>query len=135
MIQRIQTIYMVLSVILIISFTFTPSFTEGVLFPLKWLSFLLTLSLTVSGTLSLLSIFFYKKRPLQSKLILIAMICLVIALASSIATYISSGIPDFKIFGDYVGIILLLIGWISLLLARMGIIKDEKLIKSMDRIR
>lgn len=135
MIQRIQTIYLAIAVILVISFTFTPTFSEGLLFPQKWLTFLLTGALTFSGTLSLISIFLYNNRQRQSKIVLFAMFGMVIALGTSLGIFLSVGTPDFNSFTEILGTILLLLGWIFLFMARKAIQKDEKLIKSMDRIR
>lgn len=135
MIQRIQTVYLALSVIFVISFLFTPTFSEAFLYPHKWLSFLLSGSLAFSGTISLIAIFLYNNRLRQSSLVLYGMVAIIIGLGSSLGIFMSTGSPDFTNLADISGSVLLFLGWICQFLARKAIQKDEQLVKSMDRIR
>ncbi len=135
MIQRIQTVFLALVLLFNIGFVFTPLFAEALAFPNDWLIFLLAGALTLSSVLSLLAIFQYKNRKLQSKNVLLAMIGQVIALGTAAGILFSMGAWDTGSIGEIGSALLLLIGWICQLLANRAIKKDEKLIKSMDRIR
>lgn len=135
MIQRIQTVFLLLVLLLNIGFLFTPLFAEAMAYPNDWLLFLITGSLTLSSVLSLLAIFQYKNRKLQSKNVLISMIGQVTALGSAAGILFSLGAINTGALGEIGSILLLLLGWICQFLANRAIKKDEELIKSMDRIR
>ncbi len=112
MIQRIQSVYLLVAAILAI-----------VCFCLK-LTWLDALQL-VTAAVCTATIFLYAKRMLQAKLCLVALLLV-------FAWYIGLAILQ-----GYVNTIdcLPMIEAILIFLARKGIIKDEKLVRAADRIR
>lgn len=96
----------------------------------------LFLMLVLSGTISLIDIFLYKNRPLQAKLCWVIMGLLAIwylgyfLLGNSLADEFKA---DFQF--SYIVTCLPAIAIILTFLARKGIMADEKLVRSMDRIR
>ena len=112
MIQRKQTLFLLLAAILALVCFF---------FRLTWLDVLQI----VSAALSAVTIFLYKQRILQARL------CLV-GIAVIFAWYIGLAVLQ-----SYIATIdgLPMVNAILIFLARKGILDDEKLVRSMDRIR
>lgn len=87
--------------------------------------------------ISLVTIFFYKNRMRQLGIIRIAIILLIIMIAlfffyySPELEHISEGILGYKVPGAYLPIA----SFLFFILAYRGIIADEKLIRSADRLR
>jgi len=148
MIQRIQTIFLLLTGVLMAA-TFicplldikatgidvTSSFNSfGVVnFP-TWGVFTFAV---ISSILALINIFLYKKRKLQANMALLTALLIVMYYITSMV-YINAFVG--KIDSEYtlnvqLGIILPVIALIFDLLAYFRIKKDEKLVKSLDRIR
>lgn len=149
MIQRIQTLYLVLAAVLGIIQFFTPfvkfampdgqtcvvtglsSFSAGM-----WHVGVLLLGLMA---LALWAVFLFKKRPLQLKMTHTAALC---ALAGTLAALGAvyalppkmclEGKAD---IGGSGGLVLMPLAVFALLLASRGIRKDEELVRGADRIR
>lgn len=92
--------------------------------------------LLVSCTIGVITIFLYRNRPLQSALTLVAILLI-------IGWYLSYAIYAYY-FGGRLGDMSFRLAWpavlpfvalVAYLLARRAIIKDEKLVRSADRIR
>lgn len=100
-----------------------------------WWLWLLTL---ISATISLLTIFLYKNRLLQIKLSRINMLTIT-GLVVAIFLYIESTkkmFPVESVQGSHlVGIYLAIASVLFIYLAIKGIVHDEKLVRSADRIR
>jgi 4-hydroxybenzoate polyprenyltransferase len=116
MIQRIQTIYLLVAVIL------------GMVFWLAWPLFLIQI---FASAVSLITIFLYKNRPRQ------AVLCLVSILADFawyivLAVLIQQGQQPTAL---PLTACLPLIAAILCFMARRAILADEKLVKAADRIR
>ena len=112
MIQRIQTLYLLIACILAIVCFFLR---------LEWIDALLVLS----AILSAVTIFLYRKRVVQAHLCVANLGCILawyIALASLEG---EAGIPES----------LPMVSALLVFLARKGILRDEKLVRSLDRIR
>jgi len=156
MLQRIQTLYLLVVVITSIAMFFLPliSFVSDLLYLKLYVyefrnltpdsdvhfSFTTVLPLVLinAGVLliSLITIFRYKNRILQVKLVrftlLLSMLLIVgiFVLYPNIVIKISDAVSEFET-GAYIPIINLLF----LFLANRGILKDEKLVRSVDRLR
>ncbi|MBK5722154.1 DUF4293 domain-containing protein [Dysgonomonas sp. Marseille-P4677] len=149
MIQRIQSIFLLLTALLMAATIFCPlveivnegaallatfhSFGIGADFP-TW--GVLTFAI-LSALLAFINIFLYKKRKLQINIGYLTALSIVIYYVTSMV-YINSFLG--KIDNSYtlnvqIGIIFPVIALIFDLLAISRIKKDEKLVKSLDRIR
>lgn len=136
MIQRVQSIYMFLSSILMCGISFLlPIYKEQVqVFILDNFTFL-TLFL-LSGIITLISIFLYQNRKLQFVLNRISILINLILLG--LFLYQSTKLPGATqeaMKGIEMGVFLPIISVILLVLANKAIQKDENLVKSVDRIR
>jgi len=153
MIQRIQSLYLFASFVLIAvmfflplaelvdvsgnTFTFLyrgiPAATEGQ--PVIFNALPVAILLSIIALISLVSIFLYKKRALQIRLSIFNMICMLGAMGL-VYYSINSQVNDLNAIADYSLINAFpLIALVLTYLAMRSIGKDENLIRSMDRIR
>ncbi len=120
MIQRKQTIFLLLASVLILVCVFT-----------QVASLFGTACLIISALLSIVTIFLYRRRKLQANLCLLNIVVLLtwyILLAA-----MPRGNTEINILGW--SDVLPAVSIILLFLARKGILDDEKLVRSLDRIR
>ncbi|NOU60000.1 DUF4293 domain-containing protein [Marinifilum caeruleilacunae] len=153
MIQRVQTLYLLGSFILIgIMFFFPlaqltdpsgqnyeflyrgiPAIAEGA--PAVFMAYPVAILLTVIALISLITIFLYKKRMLQIRLTIFNMVCMLGAMGL-IYFSINSQTKELNAIADYSIINAFpLVALILSYLALRSIGKDEAMIRSMDRIR
>lgn len=151
MIQRIQSVFLLLAVILGI---LTLSVPVGMFEPqtlciddeiyclmickgdgsTSWMSLPLFVLQAISVILALVGIFMYKNRMLQAKLCLVAMTCLIfwmMALAILFYFFTPEGYQNRLTFWCALPIV----QYLLLRMARQRILADEKLVRSVDRIR
>ncbi|RYE24972.1 MAG: DUF4293 family protein [Sphingobacteriales bacterium] len=145
MIQRKQTIWLILAAILnALLFYFDlyranmmvngVAITEHLRINDHYPSLLVAIVITV---LPLLAMFMYKARSRQKSLVLFSMVATIgfIALVLMRVTNYNNG-TSAPVSGTYwLGSIIPVLSFIFLILAFSGIRKDEKLIKSLDRLR
>ena len=130
MIQRVQSLFFFFSAIcsIAIVYTFPVLQNENSSFLLKEHFADVRLFVFLSAALSLFAIFQYKKRKVQQLIASIARLMITIAFFLIVFLHRNE-----EAFG--IGIILLIVPFISLIAANFFIRKDEKLVKSADRIR
>ncbi|HEU4574204.1 MAG TPA: DUF4293 family protein [Chitinophagaceae bacterium] len=136
MIQRIQTLWLLLAAACAF-LTFKFSFYSGTaasnntqLFLNASTNMLLTVLTAILGLGSLVIIFLYKQRKIQlrSTLAAILIAILILVIDFSLTKKFSSGTYSLTAVFSFVSPVLLI-------LAARGIWKDEKLVKSLDRLR
>lgn len=136
MIQRIQTLYLFLAVIVAggLPFVFNLWKTSSETLVYAFDEPMLLGGFVLSGVLSLISIFLFKNRKLQfviNRLTIILNFILLIALV-----YRSLNLPgDAEVSEKGIGIFLPIISIVMIVLANKAIKKDEDLVKSVDRLR
>ena len=129
MIQRIQSLYLLLVILFssALVYLFLQPENESILASIYWLDLIFyTIPL-----LSFVCVFLYGKRKVQ------VVVCLVLILFNLIPVIIC-GLKVYNGSSDmilYIVIGISLLESILLLLARRAILKDEKLVRSIDRIR
>jgi len=132
MIQRVQSLFFFFSAICSITIVYTfpvlENETTNTSFLLKDNFADARLFVFLSAALSLLAIFQFKKRNIQQLTASIARFMITIAFFLIVFLHRNE-----EVFG--IGMILLIVPFISLITANFFIKKDEKLIKSADRIR
>lgn len=152
MIQRIQSLYLLVSFVLVeIMFFFPlahltsnkgvyeflyrgiPAIKEGE--PALFVAYPVAILLGVIALVSLLTIFLYKKRMLQIRLIIFNMICMLGSIGLGYYMINSqakelTAVVDYSIINAFP-----LVAMVLSYLALRAIGKDEALIRSMDRIR
>jgi hypothetical protein len=136
MIQRVQTIWMILAAIAIF-LTLKFSFYSGTLISdnsyhtlMASDNFLVLILTSAIGTGIIINIFLFKHRSVQSRIIIVAILleCLVVFLYIKQTSKFSTGA-----FGLWSALHVLVI--IFLILAAKGIYNDSKLIKESNRLR
>ena len=142
MIQRIQSIYLLLTVLISASLFFLPLFelpaaaTDAASrnFMITSNAVLLVLSSAI-GVLSLVVIFLFMNRPLQIRLcrLILIIIFIMIGLLFFTADTISNGLNQKVVYK--IGTYLPLLQVVLVFLAHRSIKKDENLVRSADRLR
>ena len=129
MIQRIQSVYLALTTILLAFFTYVNEHSLRFLNETSLLNVSTSILASLSLGLSFASIFLYKNRGIQIKLIWLNMVLVITA----IALYIfSDGVDGFYLDWPFY---ILPLGLVLQFLAKKGVKFDENLIKSSDRLR
>lgn len=145
MIQRIQTLYLILSTFSLGSLFSLPFATSSQPVPelmndnvYDIMDHPLLLGVTIIGLLlSVISIFLFKNRSTQKKLVkaLITM-CILLPLVAIIIFYNeATNAPDSAMIEYDLGIFTPIAALIMGVLAFKGISKDDKIVKSMERLR
>ena len=146
MIQRIQTIFLALAAaanfgLFSAPFASTPGdvatnalFTDGEYNIQDNVGLILFFSL--AGLLALAGIFLYQNRKLQMRVVIFSVAALVVGIAFCLIYYLnhSAGLESTEV-NDGFGLYLPVLGLIFTLVAYRFINKDEKLVRSMDRLR
>jgi len=136
MIQRIQTLYMLLAFLLVgVLPFFIPLWNtaEGPFYFMQDITYTSMVGLNVS--LLLVSILFYKKRQHQFVLNRLNMIIMLILLGLFVYRSLNVSGGTAAVSEKGIGIYLPLISIVLLALANKAIKKDEELVKSVDRLR
>ncbi len=137
MIQRVQTIWMILAAIAVFLTLQFPFYSGTLAADNSYYilnatnhNFLLLILTSALGTGIVIDIFLYKTRKIQMRIIIIAILleCLIIFLYFRQLSQFSSG--NFALWSVFHLLIL-----IFLILAAKGIYKDSKLIKESNRLR
>ncbi len=135
MIQRIQTLYLALAVILNLVVFFTPLYSHAVNDPAQWIGAGFAISLTGAIMLAAASIFLYKNRMNQIRWVKLGTYLQIVAAGFAAGILFSlGGFGTFlwrEVISSGLVILVLMLFW----LAGRAIKKDEELVKSMDRIR
>lgn len=141
MIQRIQTVWLLLAVVCGFGMTKIPLFsatlpdtTTRELIATE--SLLLFAIVIVIAALALVTIFLFKNRPLQLKLTIFGIIASIGVIALEVYEIGQFKVANAIISGTYQwGGLLPIFMLIFFFLAARGIYKDQKLVKSLDRLR
>ena len=114
---------------------FTPIYSRAVEDPKFWIGYGLAISLLIAVLFSLASIFLFKDRKGQMLLVKRASFFQVVALGFCVGIFFSLGGIGTYLWDEALGTSLVILGLILQVLALRFIQKDEKLVRSMDRIR
>jgi heme exporter protein D len=134
-IQRPQTIFLVLAVIANLIVFFTPIYRHAVNDPAAWIGLGFAISLTLAMIIALVSIFLFKNRMNQLKGVKMATYIQIIGLGFAAGVLFSLGGFGTFLWREVLGSGLIVIALAMFWLAGRSIKKDEELVKSMDRIR
>ncbi len=145
MIQRIQTVFLLLAAIaffLLFQFPFAisdianPGFLADKDFDI-FDNIILIILTVLGGVIALISIFLYKNRPLQIKLSYFIIIIGILLILVAVVLFYNEAANIFDKVGikDGLGLFMPFLAFIFGFLAAKFIRKDEKLIRSADRLR
>lgn len=129
MIQRIQSLYLLLAVLLSSGLLYVSHLTEYAMSLESFFS--VNYGFYLIPFLTLITLLFFKKRKIQGVLILL----IILFIFFPIVLYVQEIYNGVQASVLYATVSIYLLNIIFLLLARKGIIKDEKLVRSIDRIR
>ena len=135
MIQRLQSIFLALSILTTGGAFFTPIYDRAMQDSEVWIGYGLAISLTIAMIVTLVSVFFFKNRSTQMIWVKRAMIIQIISLGFCIGILFSLGGIGFYLWDEVLGFGLVFLGFLLQMLGLNFINKDEKLVRSMDRIR
>jgi hypothetical protein len=158
MLQRIQTVFLFLAFLAAVVLFFFPlagiyatnATYKFYIYEMKNMvpgepslfTFMTTLPLLllniIAGMLAIVSIFLYKNRVTQMKLVRLAILLEIILIALIFFIYARIIEKNLFVVPDYLdeaGIYFPLITLVFLILANRSILKDEKLVRSVDRLR
>lgn len=135
MIQRIQTLYLILAVLVNIGFLFTPLFGHALADPAVWTCAALITAVTISSALSIWSIFQFANRKMQMVWVGRAMVMQTAALATALAILLTLGGIGVFLLEELLSLFILVSASGFQFLAHRSIKKDDDLVRSMDRIR
>lgn len=137
MLQRIQTVYLALTFIIVglLPFFIPLWIINGVIPYFFMQNVVYTILFGLSATLSLFSIFSYKKRQNQFVMGRLNIIFNLILLGLFLYHLLNLSGETVKVSEKGIGIFLPLVAIVLLVLANKSIKKDEDLVKSVDRIR
>lgn len=131
MIQRIQSIYLLLAIVVMVVFIFSPFAISGDSILLTKNNIALVIISAVVGVISLVNIFLFKSRKLQMQLCTLAIIGIIAAVGWGIYSAIAVTGNDIPHYGAVFPIAGIIFEW----LAKRGIRADEKLVRSAERLR
>lgn len=135
MIQRIQTVFLLLAFILDGLVFFNPLYSHAMQDPQQWIGIGFAVVLTLAALMSIVCIFLYNKRPTQIAWVKRTMLVQVASLGWGVGILFSLGGFGVFLWDELLGTGLLLLGLAAQILALRNIKKDEELVRSMDRIR
>ena len=135
MIQRKQTIFLILAVLLNGVVPFTDIMDRFISDPSGWILSGWVSALALATGALIYAIFLFKNRILQLKWVLRGGIFQLLATGAASGVFITSGDLNRTLLPEAIGVSILFAALGCIVFARFFIMKDEKLVKSMDRIR
>lgn len=103
--------------------------------PAEWIGYGLAIFLTLALILALGSVFLYKNRPAQLKVVKTGTYAQIVVVGFGAGILFSLGGFGIFLWQETIGVALTIAALVMYWLAGRGIKKDEELVKSMDRIR
>lgn len=135
MLQRLQTVFLALSVLFTAGTFFTPIYARAMEDPQKWIGYGLAAALTISMIITAVSVFLYSNRKNQIAWVKRGALAQVIGFGFCVGVIFSLGGIGRYLWDEALGTGLVIVGFALQLLAMRFIQKDEKLVRSIDRIR
>lgn len=135
MIQRIQTVYLLLAGLFNLASFFNPIYNKAMDDPLGWIGMGMAIFMTLSMLISFISVFLYKNRNRQLTVVKAGTYCEIVAIAIALGILFTLGGFGTFLINESLGVLLLVFALVALWQAGKNIRKDQELVKSMDRIR
>lgn len=135
MIQRIQTLFLIIAALLDLSVFFTALYERAIEDPSVFISYGFAILVTLAMLTSVGLIFLYNNRQKQISGVKYLLLLQVLALGFGVGITFSLGGIGTYLWDEAIGDLLLGLALVFQYLALTYIKKDEELVKSMDRIR
>jgi len=134
-IQRIQTVYLILAGLFNLIAFFTPIYSQAVADPSPWIGKSLAILMTLAMLISFTNVFFFKNRERQVFWVKIATYCQLAAIGVAAGILFTLGGFGSFLIEETIGTVLLIFALLAQWQAGKNIRKDQELVNSMDRIR
>lgn len=140
MIQRIQSIYLLLGAAMMGALPFLPQ-AEGVTASYPWYPILIGAGCALTALAALGAIFLYKNRKRQRRVIVWVQLLAVLILAVLLVVFVTTGLLQNVYGADGLNLVLAgtvlmpVVAYLLFFLARRAVDQDIALVASMDRIR
>jgi hypothetical protein len=134
-IQRIQHVFLVLAVVLNTAYLFSPLFERASEDPSSWIVSGIIAGIGVATLVAAVVIFLFKNRPNQLSWLRRGLIFQVLGLGFSTGVLFSMGGMSVNLIDEGLSILLPLLAFFFMVIALIYIRKDEKLVRSIDRLR
>jgi hypothetical protein len=134
-IQRPQSAYLFLATVFNLAVFFNPLYGRAMTDPAHWIGWGLAFSLTIAMITAFISIFLFKDRLKQLKIVKAGTYMQIIGLGFGSGVLFSLGGIGTHLWPEALGFLLVLLSLGMFWLAGKQIKKDEELVQSMDRIR
>ena len=135
MIQRPQTIFLVLSIFSSLAAYFTPIYEKAMQDPQLWIGYGLASALILAIILVIFSVTKYSNRESQIKWVKVSMLPQIVALGFALGVLFSLGGIGTYLWDEALGAGLVVLALLFQGLALRFIKKDLELVRSIDRIR
>jgi hypothetical protein len=135
MIQRPQTVYLTLSILLNLMLPFTAIADRLYSDPHGWWGYAFTSAILLAVASAGYAITLFKTRPIQANWVFRSFLFQVITVGLCSGVFFSSGPLSSRLLPDYVSLLMVIVSALMIWMARFQILKDEALVKSIDRIR
>lgn len=135
MFQRIQTVFLIFALFANGFFFIFPVDNHAKDDPQQWIYYLLVGSIALASFFQFYALISFKNRARQIKVIRLGELPQIVAFGSSLGVVFSLGGIGSFLWDEMIATALLFCALLFELLAAQAVKKDEKLVRSMDRIR
>lgn len=135
MIQRPQTAFLSLSILLNLMLPFTAIADRLYSDPHGWWGYAFTSAILLTIGTAGYAISLFKTRPIQAIWVFRSFLFQIISVGICLGVFFSSGPLSSRLLPDYVSLLMVIVSALMIWMARFQILKDEALVKSIDRIR
>ncbi|NNE71637.1 MAG: DUF4293 family protein [Rhodothermales bacterium] len=138
MIQRIQSVYLILGVLALAAVVLLGDLGRPAHEPVAWFVPGATVALCLSALLGLVALFLFKTRDRQRRIIVLTQYATLVCMAVILAGLSAAGtLPTTRVAvsANWELLALPLVAYVLFWLARRGVDADIKLLKSVDRLR
>jgi hypothetical protein len=134
-IQRIQHVFLVLAVVLNAAYLFSPLFERAAEDPASWIMSGILAGVGIATLIAIAVIFMFKNRRNQMSWLRRGLIFQILGLGFSAGVLFSMGGISVNLIDEGLSILLPMVAFFFMIISLIYIRKDEKLVRSIDRLR
>lgn len=135
MIQRIQHVFLVIAVVLNVAYLFSPLFERATEDPASWIMPGILAGVGIATLVAILVILMFKNRRNQMSWLRRGLLFQVFGLGFSAGILFSMGGMSVNHIDEGLSILLPVLAFLFMIIALFYIRKDDKLVRSIDRLR
>jgi hypothetical protein len=134
-IQRIQHVFLALAVVLNAAYLFSPLFERASEDPASWIMSGILAGVGIATLVAALVVFMYRNRNNQIQWLRRGLIFQILGLGFSAGVLFSMGGVSVNLIDEGMSILLPTVAFLFMIVALIYIRKDERLVRSIDRLR